>query len=250
MELWDKQLQNRIPTKYPKRVLLNPKYKNTCKNDEIKQEHAFYVNKRIQKQLLPTSPSKITWIGSLKASTSQLAILNAKRGKCNDVHVYPGSRKCGIGKEMMKMCLKDDDITEDGGYNPMTEKDWYDEDLEREARKLCKAIVLVTCKPYDSTPNIAGKLYMEAALDSGFHLVFIQKLAIDDAQLDKIRRYDIEAAKLDFLKNADAFIEDMGANWFFCKCKQDSKQDCLGISTINILGILFYMNYLFTANKC
>ena len=235
----DEQLENRGLITYPKKVRLNPKYKETCENDKIKQENAFYVDKHIQKPMLPTSRSQIKWIVSLKLSKPQLAILKAKRGECNDLLTEKGSRQCGIGKEIMKMCLKDDDIIEDGGYNPMTESSWDDEDLKRTARNVCKAIVLVTCSPYDSTPNIVCKSYMDAAKDSGYHLIFLEKVLEEI----KILRYDIETAKSDFVKNADAFIENKGKNWYFCKCKQDRKKDCLGITTIYLYGILFSMEY-------
>ena len=59
----------------------------------------------------------------------------------------------------------------------------------------------------------------------------------------EILRYDIETAKSDFVKNADAFIENKGKNWYFCKCKQDKKKDCLGITTIYLYGILFSMEF-------
>ena len=46
------------------------------------------------------------------------------------------------------MCLKDDDIIENGGYDL---DQWDDENMKDVARDLCEAIVLVNCVTDPST---------------------------------------------------------------------------------------------------
>ena len=153
----------------------------------------------------------------------ELAFLCAKKGYCNDVFTNEGSRKCGIGKALMKLCLIDGDITKDGGYDLSTE-DWNDDELAPKVLNLCQTIVYISCAIYDDeVPSITCKMYMDAAKESGFDLVFVEKYGEE-----RYHRYKIETAKSIFEKNADEFLEKQGNNWYFCKCKKGGEQGCLG----------------------
>ena len=164
--------------------------------------------------------SEIIWRATLTPSTSQVAIMKAERGKCNDLRTFPGNQKCGIDKELMKTCLQDVDIIVNGGYD-LNQWDVINFNLRATVRDLCEAVVLVSCVPEVSTPTVVCRMYMQAALDSGYHLIFVEKN--DDGQ---ILRFEIEAAKFDFEQYPDEFIEDTGINWFFCKCKPNKRQQC------------------------
>ena len=110
-QISQKALQNRGPLPHHgKRVEVIPK--TNCENGKIKRDKFVYIQKRKPEPLLPGS--EIKWIATLKPSTSQVAFLIAERGECNDLRTHDGYRKCGIGKELMKMCLKDDEIVENG----------------------------------------------------------------------------------------------------------------------------------------
>ena len=89
----------------------------------------------------------------------------------------------------MKTCLKDDVIVENGGYDL---DQWDDENMKDMARGICEAIVFVSCVTDPSTPTVVCRMYMQAALDSGYHLIFVEKS--DDS---RILRFQIQAAKLD-----------------------------------------------------
>ena len=146
--------------------------------------------------------------------------MRAERGACNDLRTHTGYQKCGIGKELMKTCLQDDDIIENGGYD-LNQWDIINFNIKDAVRNTCEAIVLVTCFPDVPTPTVVCKMYMDAALDSGYHLILVEKS--DD---NKILKFKIEVAKLDFEEHPDEFIEDTGRNWFFCKCKPNKRQNC------------------------
>jgi len=212
-----KALQNRGPFfGHGKRVEVIPK--TTCENDKIKRDRFVYIHKRKPEPLLPES--EITWIATLQPSTSQAAIMTAERGKCNDLRTHPGYQKCGVGKELMITCLQDDDIIENGGYD-LNQWDVINFNLRATVRDLCEAVVLVSCVPEVPTPTVVCRMYMQAALDSGYHLIFVEKS--DD---NRMLRFGIEAARLDFEQYPDEFIEDTGRNWFFCRCKPNRRQNC------------------------
>ena len=114
---------------------------------------------------------------------------------------------------MMEMCLKDEEITDDGGYNPLLNY-WIEDELAKPVRDLCKTIINVSCKPY-----------MDVASTTGYHMIFVQS---PDPSIDRYHRYKIEIAKEIYENNHETFLEEKGDDWFFCKCKPDELQKCIG----------------------
>jgi len=209
-------------TAYPKRELLKPTYKTTCENKDIKNKRppTFYIKRT------PGVSNHIRWIAVLEPSSEQeLAHLTAERGHCNDLHTEKGSRKCGIGKALMALCFKDEDIIEDGGLNPLTDGTWKDEKLKTIARDVCKTIIHISCEPDIGIDLIACKMYMDAANEAGYHMIFVQNLGDD-----KLKRLQIEDAKNIFEQNVDDFLSEKGSFWYFCKCKANMLQKCLGLA--------------------
>ena len=203
---------------------MRPSSKTTCLNPEIthKTPPSFYIDR------FHEANGKIKWVALLDLSQPRpetpLAYLEARRGSCNDLQTYERSRRCGIGRAMMEMCLKDEEISENGGWNPLQDY-WIDDDLSRPARDLCKTIINVSCKPYERTPAIACKMYMDVASTTGYQMIFIQS---PDPLIDRNHRYKIEIAKEIFENNHETFLEEKGDDWFFCKCKPDELQKCIG----------------------
>ena len=138
----------------------------TCKNEKIKAQEppSFYINKE------KTDLDEYLWTAGLDPNFAPeegfIGELNAEKGNCNELEVIETSQKCGIGRSLMEHCLNDDDITEDGGINPLTDSLWEDEKLGPIARDLCKSIVKVDCAPKALTPKIVCKAYMDAARDA------------------------------------------------------------------------------------
>jgi hypothetical protein len=128
------------------------------------------------------------------------------------------------------LCLVDKDVIADGGLNPFTYNDnlikaytiWEDTKFRKRARELCKSIVEIACVTYSGTPNYACKSYIEAAKASKYEMMFVDRHP--DNEYDVFKTIEAESQ---FNKGPDDFIDTYGQEWFFCKCKQGSTQDCL-----------------------
>ena len=120
---------------------------------------------------------------------------------------------------MLLLCLNDDDVIEDGGLNPLIDGAWEDDDLKATTRSFCRAIVLISCIPYESTLPIACKMYMDTAKMAGYHLVFVEK-----DEVKKYKRLKIENAKSIFESDPENFLDEIGEHWYFCKCESNKNK--------------------------
>ena len=173
----------------------------------------------------------------LKTHSTPLANLEAAQGICDSLETFEGNRRCGMGRAMMELCLTDKYVIDDGGFNPPEDKFgvFEDKELKEPARNFCETIVIINCATKDDTDPIVCKMYMEAAITSGYHMIFVNGL--EEGEVGRIKRYTIESAKSLFISNPVGFLEEIGMNWFFCKCKPNKRKDCLG-------NILFYFRLL------
>lgn len=161
-----------------------------------------------------------------------LSSLNANKGECDDLSTRKDSQKCGIGKSLMELCLKDEDVTEDGGINPLTYNDdksinysiWEDEEFTNAAHKLCKTLIVITCLPVPPTTIYSCKAYIEAAKKQKYQMMFTDEY--DDYGYHVLKTEDAETQ---FNLSPDNFIQSKGRYWFFCKCKRGSTADCLNL---------------------
>jgi len=104
--------QSRVPIEYPKQIPLTGSSIETCQNEEIKAKKppSFYIDKQDK------GSNAYKWVAMLDPSQPRvLGFLVAGKGMCNDLKTYDGNFRCGIGKALLLYCLKDDEITEDGG---------------------------------------------------------------------------------------------------------------------------------------
>ena len=220
--------QSRVPVTYPKQILLRRSSIETCENENIKAKRlpSFYIDKRV-----PASNS-FKWVGILDPSQPKvLAHLHAEKGMCNDVKTYDGNFRCGIAKALLVYCLQDDDITEDGGIDPLEYWNW--DDFGETAEDVCKSIVLISCIPEEETPKSVCASYMDAARNAGYDMVFVDRNEEQDAG-EPVRRLRIKPATALFRQDPQAFLNDVGRNWFFCKCKLNKRSKCLGIIILSI----------------
>ena len=114
--------QSRARVTYLKKERFSIRSKPTCENKEIINKKQFYIDR--YRQASSSGPeSRFRWIAILNPSTPRsetpLAYLNAERGACNDIYTHKGSKNCGIGRAMLLLCLNDDDVIVNGGYNPL-----------------------------------------------------------------------------------------------------------------------------------
>jgi len=168
--------------------------------------------------------AKLNWINEAPI----LSRLNAKQGECNDLKTYAGSHKCGIAKQLMMVCLDDKYVTSHGGlrvrqYN-MREKIrfavWDDPAFIKDARRYCKTIVAISCDPFNKTPLIVCKAYIEAARKKNYQMMFVSKV------IAKYQVFETKNGEVEFVKNPKKFLRDKGRDWFFCKCERGKNKEC------------------------
>jgi len=217
--------QSRVPITYPKQIPLTKEKIETCQNEDIKAKKppSFYIDKQ-----KPDSHT-FKWVAMLDPSQPKvLGFLVAEKGMCNDLKTYDGSFRCGIAKTFLVHCLKDDEITEDGGINPLTYWNWDDKDFGPTARDVCKSIVLISCVPDKETPKSVCASYMDAARNAGYHMVFVDRNEGQD-EVVPFRKLRIKQATALFKQDPQSFLDNVGRIWFFCKCKQTKPTECLGL---------------------
>ena len=171
--------------------------------------------------------AKYVWDDDSSEEPNLLAHLDVLTiGQCNNLYTEEDSRKCGVGKELMKLCLGDTKVT--GGSTKhwqITGPDnyimWQDEQFNIKVGQLCEAINFIQCEPYDDTPKIICKAYIEAAKETGYEMMF--------SETDKPNKYvvmKIADAELEFISDPNKFVALKGPIWFFCKCYAEQKEEC------------------------
>ena len=222
--------QSREPVKYPKQILLTRPSIETCENEKIKSNRppSFYIDKQN-----PES-NMFKWVGILDPTQPKvLAYLYAEKGMCNDLRTYEGNFRCGIAKALLMYCLKDDEITEDGGIDPLKYWNWDDKNFGPIAKDVCKSIVLISCVPDKETPKSVCASYMDTARNAGYHMVFVDRNEGQDT-IEPFRKLRIEPAAALFRNDPQTFLNDVGRIWFFCKCKRNKQKECLGIIMLSM----------------
>ena len=206
--------------------------KTKCTNGRAK-ECGYYIGK-VSHQ--PDDSFKIRFAARLNWAdeSTEISYLDTNRGECHKLETQEDSQGCGIGRELMILCLGHEDITEDGGLDPSAYNEegiwgqtlWRDINFSSVARELCKTIVAIICAPTDQTTNYACKAYIEAAKIKKYQMMFVEKDPEDVGPDDHYHVLKTKDAELEFNKNPDAFIQSKGNEWFFCKCKRGSTKEC------------------------
>ena len=186
---------------------------------KAKKPPSFYINKE-------TISNRFTWVAVLDPSTPEvLGELNAERGECNGLETDEGSQRCGIGRALMELCFKDDDITENGGVDPLNSIIWKDQQLGPTAKDVCASIVHVGCEPVDPDALLpVCKMYIEAARYAGYRMMFV-----GDLGKKQYHRFRIDRGYQLFTTDPESFSANQGIFWLFCKCKPTKRKECLGI---------------------
>ena len=129
----------------------------------------------------------------------------------------------------MLLCMEDEDVTRDGGLNPLTYNElkefdyalWEDEEFRVRSRQLCLSIIAITCEPAHRITKYVCKAYIEAAKIAGYQMMFIDMNPDFSYKVLKTKN-----AESQFIKDPQNFLNSYGHEWFFCKCKRGSTQDC------------------------
>jgi len=147
-------------------------------------------------------------------------------GQCNELDTVQDSRKCGVGKELMKLCLGDTAVTGDSTEywqetGPASYKMWQDEQFNNKVGQLCQEINFIQCAPYDNTPKRICKAYIEAAKETGYEMMFSELFGHNKYVVMKIAD-----AEPEFISDPNKFVDSKGSHWFFCKCEPERKEEC------------------------
>jgi len=174
--------------------------------------------------------AKYVWDDDSSEEPNLLAHLDVLTiGQCNHLYTEEDSRKCGVGKELMKLCLGDKTVT--GGSTehwqitgPAEWDMWKDEQFNYEVGQLCKAINLIQCAndEFDDTPTRICKVYIESAKETGYEMMFSETYEHDN----KYVVMKIADAEQEFISDPDKLVDSKGGIWFFCKCDPEQKEEC------------------------
>ena len=122
---------NRSPAK-PKKFRVPKEKKLECVNKEVAQ-YGYWVGK--VELDADDEGQQIKFVARQNWNDDgYLARLYAWPGACDDVETYEHSRKCGIAKALLMICLQDKEVTIDGGANLGL----------KPAKEHCSAIVRIT----------------------------------------------------------------------------------------------------------
>ena len=197
--------------------------RKTCENEQLKTQGKYFIEK--------FSLKDDAWDYSFKAVLKEwdknfLSELKARKGGiCNDVETQKGSKHCGLATSLMVSCFKDKDVTEGGGVHLDT---WFEHHPQhhQQAKENCAKMVMLECKPKSPTPNDVCVAYLNAALKTGYVMMFS---ITDVANGERMDVMNVRIARREFKKGPNgpnAFITQHGFQWFFCKCKLKRITEC------------------------
>ena len=81
---------------------------------------------------------------------------------------------------------------------------------------------MLECYPKGKTPNTACSAYLTAAINTGHTIMFTHPNT--EFEMDVLDV--VTFAKPKVKNNADAFIKEHGAKWYFCECNPKTIQEC------------------------
>ena len=211
---------NRSPAT-PKKFRVPKDKKLECVNKEVAQ-YGFWVGK-VELDADDEGPEgqKIKFVARQNWNDDgYLAWLYAWPGACDDVETYEHSRKCGMAKSLLMICLQDKEVIMDGGV-----------DLGlKPAQEHCSIIVGITCKPdmYDDEGNpivSICKSYIDAARKTKYQMMIVENQDHTEYSVLKTKK-----ALKEFKSDPDKFISERGDEWFFCKCKKGNTKACMDMA--------------------
>jgi hypothetical protein len=148
---------------------------------------------------------------------------------------------CGLAKYLMATCFQDDSILGDNerGLDIGKDTNWADEpETRKDAISYCKTITYLRCAPFGDPkpPQRVCISYIRAGSLANFDILFTYKESFLNTHSKK-KNFNVfklgESLEKTFSNDADDFIDDYGYTWYFCKCKEDMKQKCMGMADNN-----------------
>ena len=144
-------------------------------------------------------------------------------GVCDNVRTLEASQRCGLAQYLMATCFQDREILgeDNRGVDISENSYWTDDPKLMDAQNYCQTLTTLNCL---AKPKRACISYLRAASLADFDILFTKKQRYEGA----MNAFTLgEKLDYEFGQNYEKFIEEYGYAWFFCKCKEESRIDCL-----------------------
>ena len=147
-------------------------------------------------------------------------------GKCDDVKTFEEYQGCGLAKYLVATCFQDEKVlgAHSKGIDVEKNNDWKKAGAQQtNVANFCETVTFLRCKPRDGPgPCIT---YLRAGSAAGFDLLFVKNLHEETGYL-KVFKLGEDLEKK-FKAESSDFVSVNGKYWFFCKCKENEKKQCL-----------------------
>ena len=202
---------------YEKEISFTLDNHKNCEGGGVIQNKKYFVKKYDLKQVKARYAHDYAFVVFLsqgedldtKMPTYKSILFGDKGGECDSAQTDPNYQSCGLSTQLMIHCLRDKDITIDGGVNPDTEEQFKNNpDAQKLAKKQCMTIVSLN---QGANPPRAGVAYTKAATKAGFEKVFTVTPGGNNMAF-----WSVAVVEKEYLNNPIQFIIEHGQQWFFC----------------------------------
>ena len=207
---------------FPIPISLNQQEKEKCKNPKLKSAGKFFVTRTL-------SDDEPRFDAVIKKDDIQEMsnVVSEGRGICDEVWTDPNYQGCGLAKYVTATCFQDVEVlgTDRIGVDISKDKHWkYSTSQRADASKYCHTITFLHCMPYNGAPDSVCVSYLRAASISEFNLVF----TTFPSPKPSLNVFELGTnLENEFKNNANTFLKKHGNAWFFCKCHENEKSNCM-----------------------
>jgi len=193
-----------------------------CNNPDLKDRGTF----SIIRDFYDNAYNRFQAVYSDDDKKEMAYVLSAAKGKCDDVRTYEKYQGCGLAKYLVATCFQDEEVigANRQGIDVKTNNEWKKADAQRtNVANLCETVTFLRCKPKGGPGACIA--YLRAGSTAGFDLLFAKNLHANAKDLNVIKLGD--DLEKEFKTKYDEFVRKNGLHWFFCKCKENEKKQCL-----------------------
>ena len=212
---------------FPIPIPLLPNEKQKCQNAALKTSGKFFIGRKI------ASESDVKFPAVLQENDNKEmgSMISEAEGICDDVVTNEEYRGCGIAKYLVATCFQDVTVIgkDKKGLDVTENKHWiHASDQRNDVSKYCETVTHLRCMPLSGAPNavVVCVSYLRAGSISGFDLLFTAPDSPIPTKMFHVFQLG-ETLENEFKANADKFIQDHGQVWFYCKCKETEKGNCM-----------------------
>ena len=156
-------------------------------------------------------------------------VVSEGRGKCDEVETDPNYQGCGLAKYVTATCFQDVEVlgTDKVGVDVSKDAHWkYSTNQRADASRYCQTMTFLRCMPHDGAPDSVCVSYLRAASISDFDLAFTTFPSYKASESLNVFKLGANLEN-EFKNDAKAFLKKNGPVWFFCKCKETDKSNCM-----------------------